>query len=125
MSPKEKVKRRILVIDDEQMVRETLSKFLGYHGHTVVTAASGPEGLTLFEPEKFDLVLTDYYMPGMSGDKVAAEIKSRAPQQPVIAVTGYVEQIRQTPVPWFDGYIGKPFGLAELREIIEKFAPAC
>src|SRR5437016_716027 len=120
-----KPRRRIMVIDDEQMIRETLSKFLAYQGHEVTTAASGLEALNLFESGKFDLVLTDYNMPGMSGDKVAGEIKRRAPREPVIAITGFLEQARQIPVPWFDACIGKPFVLAELRDLIDKYTANC
>ena len=119
-----KLNRWILVIDDEQVVRDVLTKVLGYQGHNVITAASGSEGLALFEPDKFDLVFTDYCMPGMTGDKVAAMIKQRVPTQPVVAITGFIERIRQTPVPWFDDYIGKPFALAELQGIVERYVPS-
>jgi CheY-like chemotaxis protein len=122
MTNREILKRRILIIDDEQSVRDTLSRALSFDGHSVVTAASGPEALTLFEPGKFHLVITDFTMPGMTGEQVAAEIKSRAPSQPVVAVTGHIENLHRTPVRGLDGYIGKPFSLADLREMIERYS---
>jgi CheY-like chemotaxis protein len=116
------LKRQILIVDDESAVRETLSSALSYDGHNVVAAASGGEALSLFEPGKFHLVMTDLSMPDMAGDELAAEIKSRAPAQPVVAITGHVETVCETQVPWFDGYIGKPFALAKLRDIIERYS---
>jgi CheY-like chemotaxis protein len=116
-------KRRILVVDDERMVRDALFLLLSSQGHSVVTAASGPDALALFEPGKFDLVFTDYFMPVMNGDKLAAEIKTRAPAQPVIAVTAYADRLRQAPAAWFDAYLAKPFGLKQLRDLIEQYVP--
>ncbi len=117
-------KRVILIVDDDQAVRDTLSKALRFDGHVVTSAADGPEALSIFEPKMFDLVFTDLKMPGMAGDKVAAEIKRRAPTQAVVAVTAHVQNLRDALVPWFDDYIGKPFTLKDLRDLIEKYAPA-
>jgi len=116
-------KRRILVVDDEPLVLQTLTLLLRVDGHSVVPAASGSEALLLFQPGEFDLVFTDYVMPLMNGDKLAAEIKRRAPTQPVIAITAYTEELRRVPVPWFDCHIGKPFELKQLRDLIQQYSP--
>ena len=89
-------KRVILIVDDDQAVRDTLSKALRFDGHAVTSAVDGPEALSIFEPKMFDLVFTDLNMPGMAGDKVAAEIKRRAPTQPVVAVTAHVQKLHDT-----------------------------
>jgi CheY-like chemotaxis protein len=115
--------RFILVIDDDPFVLETLSMLLGFEGHNVATAVCGAEALAMFEPGKYDLVFTDFFMPAMTGDKVAAAIKSRAPTQPVIALSAFVEKINRAPAPWFDCCIAKPFELHELRQAIEYYSP--
>ncbi len=80
---------RILIIDDDGVVRELLSDILQAAGHTVVQAAGGREGLRLFRQGAFDLVLTDLGMPECSGWEVAAGIKRSAPKTPVALVTGW------------------------------------
>jgi two-component system cell cycle response regulator CpdR len=113
-------KLRILVVDDEQVVRECLLMLLSYDGHEVKIAGSGEEGLALFEPGKFDVVFTDYMMPGMNGGALVEAIKARAPGQPVVMVTAQAEQLKRLGcLPrGVDFLIDKPFGLADVREAI-------
>jgi GAF domain-containing protein len=92
-SPEPAPTARILVIDDEESVRELLSDLLVEAGHTVQQAASGPEGLELCATERFDLVLTDLSMPGMSGWDVAAAVETRHPGTAIGLVTGWGEQV--------------------------------
>lgn len=80
--------RRLLVIDDEEEIRSVLSRFFTSRNYTVVTAASGEEGLELMGRDPADAVLLDVHMPGMSGLEVLREIQRRYPQVPVIMVTG-------------------------------------
>ncbi|MGH7370013.1 MAG: PAS domain S-box protein, partial [Candidatus Methylomirabilaceae bacterium] len=80
---------RILIIDDDRMVRDLLSDILQSEGHTVVPAAGGREGIRLFRQGTFDLVLTDLGMPEFSGWEVAVAIKTIAPKTPVVLVTGW------------------------------------
>lgn len=80
---------RVLIVDDEEAVRDVLSRYLEADGHTVRLAAGGQAGLQLFESESFDMVILDRAMPGMNGDALAAAIKSRSPQTPVIMLTGF------------------------------------
>src|SRR4249920_1030822 len=88
-------KRHILVVDDDTLVCETVKMLLWSEGHRVHTAASAAEALAVFEPGKFDLVFTDYFMPTMTGEKLAAEIKIRSPGQPVVMLTGHPEGFEQ------------------------------
>ena len=93
---------------------------LSLDGFEVVTAANGVEALNLFGAGPFDLVITDYNMPAMKGDALAAAIKFRNPAQPIIMVTAYVEQLTQTetPLPGVDALLSKPFKLEQLRSTI-------
>ena len=108
---------RILVVDDEPLIRESIGMLLAYDGHRVETAGSGEEAITRFENGEFDLVFTDFYMPGMKGDELAAAIKQRAPNKPVILLTAFPPSHH---VPAIDLVITKPFYLSTLREAVEK-----
>ena len=69
------VSRRVLVVDDEEMVRTVLSRLLKLRGHTVTAAASGKEAIDLFRSGDFDIILTDQGMPEMSGRELAYQIR--------------------------------------------------
>ncbi len=112
----------ILLIDDDDSLRRVMEFSLTEAGHTVQTAASGEDGLRLFEKGTFDAVITDITMPGMSGMEVLAKVRQRVPTIPVIVITAYgtiesaVEAMKQGA---FD-YITKPFNRDELRLTLEK-----
>lgn len=82
---------RVLLIDDDPLVRRTLTRLLASEGHRVEVAASGPAGLDWLDRMPFDLVLTDQAMPGMTGREVATAIKARRPHVPVVLLTGFGE----------------------------------
>ena len=79
----------VLVVDDEAVVRKIVGEYLKIDGHIVEAANSGHDGLEKFRNSRFDLVLVDRAMPDMSGDQVAAAIKSANPPMPVIMLTGF------------------------------------
>lgn len=107
---------RILVVDDEALICESIRLLLAYDGHRVETAGSGEEALKRFAAEEFDVVFTDFCMPGMKGDELAAQIKNRSPDKPVILLTAFPPSYH---VPAIDLVITKPFYLSTLREAIE------
>ncbi len=86
-SPEREVE--VLVIDDEEDVRDTLSDILSETGYTVMKAASGEEGLKIFRERKFDVVFTDLGMPDLSGYQIAEEIAKLDSKVPVVLVTGW------------------------------------
>ena len=79
---------RILVIDDQPHVRATISLALQARGFEVVGADSGVAGLKEFEDSKFDLAIVDIFMPGMDGAKIIKLLRGRAPNLPIIAISG-------------------------------------
>jgi CheY-like chemotaxis protein len=117
--------KHILVVDDEPLVCLTLQILLASDGHIVDAAKSGAEALALFEPGKFDMVFTDYLMPEMKGDQLAAAIKRRSPKQPVVMLTAYPEKLQcsDCPLGGIDSFICKPFELETLRTAIARYAP--
>lgn len=115
-------KSSILLIDDDESLRRIMEFSLTESGHRVRTSASGEEGLRLSEKERFDAIITDITMPGMSGMDVLAKVRERDPGLPVIMITAYgtiesaVEAMKQGA---FD-YITKPFNRDELRLTLDK-----
>ena len=117
--------RHILVVDDEPLVRQTVQMLLQDDGYVVDEAESGPQALAMFEPGKFDMVFTDYFMPDMKGDQLAAAIKKRSPKQPVVMITAFPEKLTcsDCPLGGIDSFICKPFEVETLRAAITRFAP--
>jgi DNA-binding response OmpR family regulator len=107
--------KRILVVEDETGVRETLKLVLRLDGHAVVEAANGREACHLFAPGDFDLVITDYIMPEMKGDELARTIKCLVPSQPILMLTAFPGEVDGSKNP-VDVILEKPFELATLRK---------
>src|ERR1051326_3604002 len=118
-------RKRILVVDDEPFVCDAVKMMLDFDGHVVETAHNAKDALAMFVEGKFDLVITDFEMPGMKGDKFALAIKERSPRQPVVMITAHAEilQASGNPLKGVDSIISKPFLLENLREAIAKVSP--
>src|ERR1700732_1459018 len=80
---------RILNIDDEAEIRESLETLLQLEGYTVAVAGSGREGLAQIGQRAFDVVLLDLALPDKNGMEILAEIRMQHPQQAVIMITAY------------------------------------
>ena len=113
---------RILVVEDEPMVREVISLYLSEDQHIVTLAENGREGLERFRAGEFDLVLTDRAMPEMNGDQFAKEVKSVRPEQRLILLTGFGDLMNGAgDLPeGVDLVVGKPFTMGALRDAIAK-----
>jgi len=112
----------VLVVDDETVVRKIVGEYLKMDGHIVEAANSGDDGLEKFRNSRFDLVLVDRAMPGMSGDQVAATIKDANPAVPVIMLTGFgamMEAADEKPTG-VDFIVGKPVTIKALRAAVSK-----
>jgi CheY-like chemotaxis protein len=79
---------RILIADDDRVVRATMSYVLGTKGHDVVEAASGREGLTRISSENFDLLIVDIFMPDMDGLETIKRVLNHKPALPILVVSG-------------------------------------
>jgi CheY-like chemotaxis protein len=113
------LRKRILLADDQQSVREAISLLLSLEEHEVTEAADGAEALELFMRGQFDLVITDFEMPNMKGDELAVRIKRVSPSQPILMITAYPEQLGDAHNP-VDAMLNKPFQLQDLRQIMAK-----
>ncbi len=113
---------KILVIDDEPILRESLEIALKALGHEVIIAGTGEEGLELFRKESPDLVLLDHWLPGINGDEVLRRIKEQEPEIPVIIMTaqGSIElAVNSMKMGAFD-FLVKPFELDQIEALVTK-----
>ena len=115
------ISKRVLVADDDKVIRDAVTWFLEFMGFEVALAGNGIEALAVFLESSFDLVLTDFQMPAMGGLSLAGHIKERSPSTPVILITGSDrETVRKKaeggPV---DSVIFKPFRLQDLQSTVQ------
>jgi PAS domain S-box-containing protein len=100
----DKVGARVLLVDDEAMVRDVLMIGMEDAGLVVLTAASGAEALALLDAgEPVDVLVSDYAMPGMDGVALIRQVRERRPDLPCMILTGYVESVHATTGPALDG----------------------
>lgn len=112
---------RILVIEDEEAIREGLIDVLVYHGYATDSAATGPDGLQKAQTGKFDLILLDIMLPGMDGYEICDRIRAEDRRQPIIMLTAKTsdEEIIQGLKLGADDYVAKPFSIQQLLLRIE------
>ena len=114
----------LLVVDDEDLVRQTLTTLLRTAGYSVVEAADGASALAALATTHVDVALTDLGMPGMSGWELARRLKGQSPGLPVILLTGWQDQAPgdEADRRSVDAILGKPVRLAELSRVIQEIA---
>jgi two-component system response regulator PilR (NtrC family) len=111
----------ILIVDDDREIRDILSKMLAHMDFEVALASDGSEALDLFLLKPFDLILTDLRMPRMDGWTLAFHVKSKAPDTPIVLMTG--DEKNQI-MPGLEGscvdiVMFKPFRLEEIKKNIQ------
>ena len=114
----------ILLVEDEERLRELLRRHLSARGYFIVTARDGIEGLAICEDRAYvpDLLLTDVVMPGMSGRELAEKLRTHHPSLKVLFITGYTEEkiVRQGALPSGMACLNKPFELRVLEQKIRE-----
>jgi len=114
--PKNISNKRILIVDDELDMRNMMKWMLSLDAHEVVEANNGAEAIMMFAQNHFDLVMTDYKMPFLTGSELAACIRQVAPSKPILMVTGYFNSLGDsTPV---NAVLRKPFSVEMLRRAV-------
>jgi len=118
---------RILIIDDEAAIRESLETLLTLEGYSVDTAPHGEAGLVALEDQSYDLVLLDLALPGRNGIEILGQIRDRQPDLPVIMITAYgtVDNVVDALRAGAQNFIQKPWDneklLADIRVAIARF----
>jgi PAS domain S-box-containing protein len=115
-------KINVLVIEDEKPVCEVLEEILISEGHNIYTVCDGEQGIDVFRKKKFDLVITDLAMPGMTGWQVAKEIKKIDKNMPVILTTGWelMSSEEESDKKNVDIIVKKPFTVNSLTKAIRE-----
>ena len=120
--PDEKSRTRLLVVDDEDFVRELLADILEGEHCDIYLAEGGNEGLSAFKEMKFDGVFTDVGMPGMSGWELAREIRQINKNVPIAVITGWGEAVgsHEQKAAGVDWVVAKPFTADRILELVHE-----
>jgi DNA-binding NtrC family response regulator len=112
---------RILVVDDEDVLRDVACEFFNQAGFLTSKASSSDEALRIFDEGDFDLVITDMVMPGMNGKQLGDELKKRDPHLPIVYISGYAKGILENQGQLAPGDIlfQKPYSLQKLAQLVE------
>jgi CheY-like chemotaxis protein len=111
---------RVLVIDDNRHVRTLLGDLLEAWGYEADVAPSGSEGLALFEPGAYDVVLTDLAMPAVSGLDVMAGVRDRDPAVPLIVLTATTQELQDEGRRLGFRVLRKPLDIEHLRRAMDE-----
>jgi DNA-binding response OmpR family regulator len=111
----------ILVVDDDRLIRELISKTLRKDGHRVVEACDGALAMEILAVMQFDLVITDFGMPKLNGIRFIEQLHCLQPRTPIIFVTGYRSVISpKTALDDIAEILPKPFELGVLRSTVQR-----
>ena len=110
----------VMVVDDDQAVRDFVDRVLREAGYRTMVAASGPEAIELASKQPIDLLLTDVNMPQMTGDELARRLRLDEPSLKVLYLTGFSDQLfNEKTTLWQDeAYLEKPCTIAGLLQAV-------
>lgn len=111
----------VLVVDDEEDIRELVSEILEMAGHRVVTAPSGPRALELHSSERFQVLLCDLTMQGMSGWEVVRAVRQRDAAIGIALLSGWEATLpaERLEAAGIDAVLGKPFQVDRMLQVVE------
>ena len=111
----------ILVVDDDRLNRQLISKVLRQEGYQVVEACDGALALEILQMLRFDLVITDFVMPKLNGIEFVEQIHTLQPRTPIIFITGFVSVISgEAILEEVTEVLPKPFELGVLRSTVPR-----
>lgn len=112
----------VLIVDDDDLVRETLQFVLEDADYQVFPASNAIEALGILENQSVDMILSDIFMPGMNGFELLRQIKQRRPDVPVVLITGFanIEMARHALKEGAVDFITKPYNVSEIPILVER-----
>ena len=109
----------ILVVEDDEVLRESFQQLLSYLFAEVDAAVDGQDALDQLAEKNYDIVLTDLRMPRMSGFQLLQEIRQQSPQQPIVVISAYEDEaLRRELAVYKVHYLSKPVILEELLKVV-------
>jgi len=113
---------RILVVEDEESVRDFVSRVLTMHGHSVLMAHDGAEAVDLMRSNHFDMLLSDIAMPLMDGISLALKVRATRPHVPILLMTGFADERQRAHnlSLLIEGLLTKPFNMDQLLTAVNK-----
>ena len=113
---------RILVVDDDEQIRDVLTDMLTIDGYLITSCEDGPSALKAFESSEFEIMITDLGMPGMSGLELAGIVHEKKPEMPIAMITGWGTQLNQDEVALkgIKAVLPKPFHLKDIKSLIKE-----
>jgi DNA-binding response OmpR family regulator len=116
----QKMRKRVLVVDDDSSIRQSLKKVLEESGYDVLLAADGEVAVKQLSQEPIDLLLLDLEMPKLDGWDVLEGVRSGCSTLPIIMITGLAGQLETRLIPGLDALLEKPIDVAILLRKIEE-----
>lgn len=111
---------RVLLVDDYELVRDTLGAMLERLDHVVLTAGNASEALRIYQEERPQVVMTDYGLPGVNGLELAKNLKELSPTVPVVLITGWSVELseQQLESQGVDFLLHKPFRWQDVERVL-------
>lgn len=109
---------QILIVDDDDALRELLADILESRGYNVIASSDGYKALELIQQEKVSLVISDLEMPRINGIELAKRIKTLKPNLPIAIITGWGTELKEN-TSYFNYVLAKPFNLTEVLQLVE------
>ncbi|MBD3232992.1 MAG: response regulator [candidate division Zixibacteria bacterium] len=115
------INRKILIVDDNQNMSSLLTEILEVFDFKGVNVESGDVALKHLKDERYDMVITDLKMPGMSGEELFRAVKKEYPDLPVVVITGYSVSAPDTQkvLTDADGFLHKPFKVTDVEGLLK------
>ena len=117
MDPSKKMK--ILVVEDDKLFLWTLNHFLQKEGYEVCSALTGELAFDLAQHEAFDVVISDFHLPGLNGRDLIRRVKTLQPKAKTVLISAYQrDEVAEEDEPVLNGYLNKPIELGTLRQLL-------
>jgi DNA-binding NtrC family response regulator len=118
----EALKKKVLVVDDDEVIRDLLINFLKFSGYEGIGAPNGQAALDIVLVDPPDLIITDIHMPFLNGFQLLRAVKRAKPELPVVFITGFAHFRRffADKTARADGFLEKPFSLEAIDSLVRK-----
>ena len=114
-----KNQQRVLVVEDDDMIRICINEYLLHMGFKVTQAENAEKGLEMFNVNDFDFAVIDYRMPKMNGLEMAKEIRKMNSRAVIIMISGD-PNVKYRPLDFIDHFLEKPFKFEELNHLLNQ-----